>query len=66
MSLAIARHRAIDLANGEGIVDDDDLGDWDGVPKTHDNDDRRDSIVWTENGATVIVSAADGYASYGR
>ena len=62
-SLAIARHRALELVTGGGIVDDDDLDAWNGVPRTHENDDRRDTIVWTSTGATVIVSACDGYAS---
>ena len=66
MSLAIARHRAVELADGGGIVDNDDFDDWKGVPRTHENDDRRDTIVWTTVGAKVIVSACDGYASYGR
>ena len=66
MSMAIARHRAIELANGGGIVEDDDPNDWHGVPHEHENDDRRDPIIWSSKGATVILKAADGYASYGR
>ena len=65
-SLAIARYRAIELANGGGIVDNDDPGDWCGVPHHHCNDDRRSAIVWSDESATFILQGSDGYAAYGR
>eukprot|EP00972_Heterocapsa_arctica_P086862 12805667-Heterocapsa_arctica.AAC.1 len=68
ISLAVARFRAIELANGTGVINDrDDAELWMGVDKIHPMESRKLPVVWTKYGFVItLLSDPDGFASYGR
>eukprot|EP00972_Heterocapsa_arctica_P091340 13476657-Heterocapsa_arctica.AAC.1 len=68
MSHAVARFRAIELANGRGLVNDPyDTEMWRGVEKIDPKENRKLPVIWTNNGYVIILrSDPDGFASYGR
>eukprot|EP00972_Heterocapsa_arctica_P083853 12356699-Heterocapsa_arctica.AAC.1 len=48
ISVAVARFRAIELANGTGVINDpDDSEQWMGVDKIHPMESRKLPVVWT-------------------
>ena len=62
---AVGRLRAINLANGEGRIDDEEgTGGWDGA-EVHKNENRQQPMLWIPNHA-VIVNSTDSLATYGR
>ena len=69
---AVARYRAIQLANGEGRMFKDETrtfeeespGGWSGA-KTHKNENRDRPLVWIEDLALLFFSS-DAIAMYGR
>ena len=62
---AVGRFRAIQLANGEGRIDDEKgPGGWDGA-EVHKNENRQQSILWIPDNANLSVPA-DSLATYGR
>ena len=69
-SAANARRRALDLANGLGIIGDPEdevrLDQHWSLPKAGANDDRRQPLVWEEDYCLIYVEPQDGLASYGR
>eukprot|EP00972_Heterocapsa_arctica_P101695 14984437-Heterocapsa_arctica.AAC.1 len=47
---AIARYRAIELANGDGLLSDSsDVEPWHGVALTHPNECRKPPLIWESN-----------------
>ena len=64
-SYATARFAAIQLANGKGLIDDeDDMDEWEGSD-SHPNENRKNPIIWLEDNA-LLLATADKYAPYGR
>ena len=62
---AIARFAAIQLANGKGLINDnDDKSEWEGSD-IQQNDNRRNPIIWLDK-SVLLVEAADEFAAYGR
>jgi len=62
---AVGRIRAIQLANGEGRIDDEEgPGGWDGA-EVHKNENRQQSILWIPDNAILFVPT-DSLATYGR
>eukprot|EP00972_Heterocapsa_arctica_P009620 1418058-Heterocapsa_arctica.AAC.1 len=68
ISLAVARFRAIELANGTGVINDaDDVEQWMGVDEIHPEESRKLPVLWTNDGYVItLLSDPDGFASYGR
>jgi hypothetical protein len=68
ISLAVARFRAIELANGDGVINDaDDVEKWSGVREIHPKESRLLPVVWTSDSLVITLKESDdGYASYGR
>eukprot|EP00972_Heterocapsa_arctica_P045178 6670205-Heterocapsa_arctica.AAC.1 len=68
MSRAVARFRAIELANGRGLVNGpEDTELWMGVENVHPMESRKLPVIWTNNGYVITLrSDPDGFASYGR
>eukprot|EP00972_Heterocapsa_arctica_P062978 9290690-Heterocapsa_arctica.AAC.1 len=68
ISLAVARFRAIELANGNGVINDPaDIEQWMGVDEVHPMESRKLPVVWTSNGYVITLrSDPDGFASYER
>eukprot|EP00972_Heterocapsa_arctica_P064858 9572725-Heterocapsa_arctica.AAC.1 len=57
VSLAIARFRAIELANGTGVINDaDDVDKWTGVIKIHPEESRLPPVVWTSDALIITLS----------
>eukprot|EP00972_Heterocapsa_arctica_P021742 3197989-Heterocapsa_arctica.AAC.1 len=67
MSQAVARFRAIELANGCGLVNDSDDSElWMGVQAIHPMESRKLPVIWTNNGYVITLSSdPDGFAWYG-
>eukprot|EP00972_Heterocapsa_arctica_P020758 3058988-Heterocapsa_arctica.AAC.1 len=66
-SYAMARYRAIELANGDGLLSDPtDVEPWRGVDPVHPKECRRPPLVWESGAVTSFVPDPDGHASYGR
>ena len=65
ISLAVARFRAIELANGMGVINDsEDVERWMGVDKIHPEESRLPPVVWTSDALVITLSESlDGYAS---
>ena len=62
---AIARFAAIQLADGKGLIsDNDDKSEWEGSA-IKQNDNRRNPIIWLDK-SVLLVEAADEFAVYGR
>ena len=62
---ACGRLRAIQLANGEGRIDDEKgPGGWDGA-EVHKNESRQQTILWIPGNAILFVPN-DSLATYGR
>ena len=62
---AVGRLKAINLANGEGRIDDEEgPGGWDGA-EVHKNENRQQPMLWIPNHA-VIFNSTDSLATYGR
>eukprot|EP00972_Heterocapsa_arctica_P039441 5809108-Heterocapsa_arctica.AAC.1 len=56
MSLAVARFRAIELANGHGVMNDPaDAQPWMGVEEIHPIESRKLPVVWTNNGDVITL-----------
>eukprot|EP00972_Heterocapsa_arctica_P079293 11688501-Heterocapsa_arctica.AAC.1 len=67
VSYAVARYRAIELANGKGLVSDTcDTEFWRGVPDIDPNGCRKLPVIWTDRTVTSFSPDPDGFASYGR
>eukprot|EP00972_Heterocapsa_arctica_P050773 7463396-Heterocapsa_arctica.AAC.1 len=68
ISQAVARFRAIELANGHGLINyPADIEQWMGVEEIHPMESRKLPVVWTNNGYVITLrSYPDGFASYGR
>ena len=69
--LANALRRAQDMANGRGVLDDDDeaLKDnrsWTGASHVSAHEVRKPPLVWEEGLALRYADDDDGFASYGR
>ena len=72
-SYAVARHSALDLAAGVGLLALDyvahcDSGDtvaWEGTLVQH-NDDRRRPVLWDDGMLLTFDQPRDGFAGYGR
>eukprot|EP00972_Heterocapsa_arctica_P035571 5234906-Heterocapsa_arctica.AAC.1 len=46
-SYAVARYRAIELANGDGLMNDPtDVEKWRGADASHPNDNRKTPLIW--------------------
>ena len=73
MSQIIARHSAIDLAEGIGLLGPEpysgtDSGDdepWSGSP-IHPKEDRRRPVLWRDEALITFLQPEDGFAAYGR
>ena len=64
---ANARRKAIDLAEGRGVIDDeDDQTPWEGVPHIDKNEVRKRPLIWESGTVLRFADDSDGYASYGR
>ena len=62
---AVGRLKAINPANGEGRVDDEEgPGGWDGA-KVHKNENRQQPMLWVPDRA-VFFNPTDSLATYGR
>ena len=62
---AVGRLKAINLANGEGRIDDGEgPGGWDGAD-VHKNENRQQPMLWIPDHA-VIINSTDSLATYGR
>ena len=62
---AVGRLKAINLANGDGRIDDEEgPGGWDGAD-VHKNANRQQPMLWIPNHA-VIFNSTDSLATYGR
>eukprot|EP00972_Heterocapsa_arctica_P097035 14316122-Heterocapsa_arctica.AAC.1 len=67
VAYAVARFRAIELANGYGLVQDrEDTELWRGVEDVDPNESRKLPVIWTEDYVTSFRGDPDRYASYGR
>ena len=65
-SAANARHRALDLAEGVGLLGDpEDIYAY-SVAKAGVNDDRRRPLVWEEDFCLIYTEPSNGYASFGQ
>eukprot|EP00972_Heterocapsa_arctica_P051016 7497609-Heterocapsa_arctica.AAC.1 len=64
MSSAVARFRAIELANGRGLVNDpEDTELRMGVENVHPTESRKLPVIWTNNGYVITLrSDPDGFA----
>eukprot|EP00972_Heterocapsa_arctica_P007343 1070531-Heterocapsa_arctica.AAC.1 len=64
MSQAVARVRAIELANGRGLVNDPaDIELWMGVESVHPMESRKLPVIRTNNGYVITLrSDPDGFA----
>ena len=64
---ANARRKAVDLADGVGLLDDpEDTKPWEGVPCVSKNEVRRKPLLWEGDVVLRFVDDLDGQASYGR
>eukprot|EP00972_Heterocapsa_arctica_P006410 939388-Heterocapsa_arctica.AAC.1 len=64
MSRAVARFRAIELANDRGLINDpEDTELWMGVENVHPKESRKLPVTWTNNGYVITLrSDPDGFA----
>ena len=62
---AVGRPKAINLANGEGRIDDEEgPGGWDGAD-VHKNENQQQPMLWIPDHA-VLFNSADSLATYGQ
>ena len=73
MSLILARHSALDLAEGVGLLgsepytgfDSNDNELWSGS-RIHPKEDRRRPVLWDDDVLITFDQPQDGFAAYGR
>eukprot|EP00972_Heterocapsa_arctica_P090101 13292510-Heterocapsa_arctica.AAC.1 len=66
-SYAIAKYRAIELANGDGLLSDpSDVETWRGVDLDHLKECRKLRLIWESDVVISFVPDPDGHTSYGR
>eukprot|EP00972_Heterocapsa_arctica_P038800 5718056-Heterocapsa_arctica.AAC.1 len=61
MCRAVARFRAIELANGRGLVNaPEDTELWMGVENVHPKESRKLPDIWTNNGYVITLQSDPG------